>query len=464
MRIFSLIGGVGALVFVPAGVASGATDASRARPFVARAQLRTPTLFRRASLPARGRFTTPTCATSIGFVGVPGEGDVAGGAQSAVLAGTSNDACDAVSGIGVGQDNGVGAEGTATSSFIAGGVSNGITGKNAFIGAGAANSVGGFYASIGAGYGNSADDDDDFIGAGSGNVASGPESFVGSGISNNAAGGGAFIGAGGTVSDVSPGNQIMASDSFIGAGDQNTIGANEAFVGSGIANTVGSAATYAAIVGGGKNTVSGEYAGVLDGYGNSAIAPYSIVIGGNGSTAAGELSLAAGYHADATHSGSFVWSDFSSGSETMKDTAVNQFVARASGGVYLYSNEAATSGVKLSPGSGTWARLSDRNAKTDIARLDDASILAKVASLPVNAWRYKAESGVRHLGPMAQDFYAAFGVGEDDRHITAIDEDGVALAAIKALHSENAELREDVDALRGELHRLESAVASSRKR
>jgi DNA-binding transcriptional MerR regulator len=36
---------------------------------------------------------------------------------------------------------------------------------------------------------------------------------------------------------------------------------------------------------------------------------------------------------------------------------------------------------------------------------------------------------------MAQDFYAAFNVGEDDRHITSIDEDGVALAAIKALNA-----------------------------
>ena len=50
-------------------------------------------------------------------------------------------------------------------------------------------------------------------------------------------------------------------------------------------------------------------------------------------------------------------------------------------------------------------------------------------------WSYTTERGVRHVGPMAQDFYAAFNVGEDDRHITSIDEDGVALAAIKALNA-----------------------------
>ena len=59
----------------------------------------------------------------------------------------------------------------------------------------------------------------------------------------------------------------------------------------------------------------------------------------------------------------------------------------------------------------------------------------------MSEWGYGSERGVRHVGPMAQDFYAAFGVGEDDRHITSIDEHGVALAAIKALHAENPYLR-----------------------
>lgn len=46
---------------------------------------------------------------------------------------------------------------------------------------------------------------------------------------------------------------------------------------------------------------------------------------------------------------------------------------------------------------------------------------------------------------MAQDFYAAFGVGEDNKHITTVDADGVALASIQTLHElmreENAELQ-----------------------
>jgi hypothetical protein len=86
--------------------------------------------------------------------------------------------------------------------------------------------------------------------------------------------------------------------------------------------------------------------------------------------------------------------------------------------------------------------MSGRTRKSNIVPLDDAAVLDKVAALSVSEWSYTAERGVRHVGPMAQDFYAAFGVGEDNRHITSIDEDGVALAAIKALRAENASLRQ----------------------
>jgi hypothetical protein len=79
--------------------------------------------------------------------------------------------------------------------------------------------------------------------------------------------------------------------------------------------------------------------------------------------------------------------------------------------------------------------------------------------LPVSSWQYKTERGVRHVGPMAQDFYAAFGVGTDDRHITSIDEDGVALAAIKALHAENAGLHAENVGLHAENETLRQRLA-----
>jgi hypothetical protein len=86
-----------------------------------------------------------------------------------------------------------------------------------------------------------------------------------------------------------------------------------------------------------------------------------------------------------------------------------------------------------------------------------------VAALPVSEWSYISEGGVRHLGPMAQDFYAAFKVGEDDRHITTIDEDGVALAAVKGLARKNRELQAKVNAMQSQLAELAAEVAELRR-
>ncbi len=61
---------------------------------------------------------------------------------------------------------------------------------------------------------------------------------------------------------------------------------------------------------------------------------------------------------------------------------------------------------------------------------------------------------------MAQDFYAAFGVGEDNTHITTIDADGVALAAIQGLYEENQELKAKVDDLEARLSALEKGLQS----
>jgi hypothetical protein len=151
-----------------------------------------------------------------------------------------------------------------------------------------------------------------------------------------------------------------------------------------------------------------------------------------------------------------VWSD-ESGSAALKDTAANQFVARATGGFDFYTS--SSGGAELKAGSGAWASLSDRNAKTSIVPLDDASVLAKVSTLPISTWQYKTERGVTHVGPMAQDFYAAFGVGEDNRHISSIDEDGVALSAIKALNRRSVSLEARHAALERRVDELAAAVA-----
>ncbi|MER5550641.1 tail fiber domain-containing protein [Streptomyces sp. NPDC002793] len=76
-------------------------------------------------------------------------------------------------------------------------------------------------------------------------------------------------------------------------------------------------------------------------------------------------------------------------------------------------------------------------------------VLEQVVRLPVSTWRYHWDPPhVRHLGPMAQDWWKAFGVGENDRTICCTDANGVAVVAIQALYRELAELRDEVTALR----------------
>lgn len=76
-------------------------------------------------------------------------------------------------------------------------------------------------------------------------------------------------------------------------------------------------------------------------------------------------------------------------------------------------------------------------------------VLERVAGLPISTWRYHWEAPqVRHLGPMAQDWAATFGLGENDTTIAAVDANGVALVSIQALYQLIGELRQEVVELR----------------
>jgi hypothetical protein len=188
------------------------------------------------------------------------------------------------------------------------------------------------------------------------------------------------------------------------------------------------------------------------------------VAGGINNAASGARSFAAGQNASANFSGCFVWADNST-TTTLNCGAANKFVARAAGGVWFYSNSAMTTGVHMDPNGGMFISNSDRNAKKDVVRIVPRDILRRVAALPVSTWTYKGEPGVRHMGPMAQDFYSAFGLGTDDRGIGTVDADGVALAAIQGLNEKTTELEATVarlanenDELRKRLDRLESSL------
>jgi len=118
------------------------------------------------------------------------------------------------------------------------------------------------------------------------------------------------------------------------------------------------------------------------------------------------------------------------------------------------------------------AAVSDRNLKTGFMAVKPEDILARLAALPIQSWRFTNESaGIRHVGPMAQDFNAAFGVGNDEKLIAFVDGQGVALAAIQGLNqklnekeAEIQNLKEDNQALAGRLNELEAAVKALAER
>ena len=108
---------------------------------------------------------------------------------------------------------------------------------------------------------------------------------------------------------------------------------------------------------------------------------------------------------------------------------------------------------------------SDRDIKTDFAAIDPQTVLERLAALPITQWRYREDDpSIRHIGPMAQDFAAAFGVGDDERSIHPVDAQGVAIASIQALHRALGEALEELKAQRAKIEELTGEVQQLRTR
>ena len=104
---------------------------------------------------------------------------------------------------------------------------------------------------------------------------------------------------------------------------------------------------------------------------------------------------------------------------------------------------------------------SDRNVKEAFEAVEPRAVLAGVVALPIERWSYQGETA-RHLGPMAQDFAAAFGLGQDDRHIFPLDAAGVALAALQGLHALVQAQEARLETLERELEALRAETAALR--
>ena len=265
---------------------------------------------------------------------------------------------------------------------------------------------------------------------------------------------------GSAAMQVVPGSGTQTYPNIIG-GTGNTVAEYGATVSGGYNNK---AKKWGAAVGGGlNNQAKGVCAAIPGGYNNMATGEASFAIGTN-NMAQGRNSIALGYQAYALHEGSFVLHDYTWFS-TLYSSADNQFSARFTGGYRLYSNggqyPADGSGVILAHGSGSWASASDRALKENFAAVSANEVLQKLAAVPVQTWNYKdQDDSVRHIGPVAQDFYAAFGVGDDDKHINTIDADGVALVSIQELYRLLQEKDDEIQANQAQLEDLQARLAA----
>lgn len=195
---------------------------------------------------------------------------------------------------------------------------------------------------------------------------------------------------------------------------------------------------------------------------------------GEDNVASGAASVAMGYHAHTNaRQGSFVFSDRSS-VDTIRAGVNHSANWRVSGGYRIFTASNLSTGVTLQSGAsvsnwgqasaviststgamlttgGVWQNASDVNRKHLFEQISNEQILEKLRKLPVTRWSYKTEAeNVKHIGPMAQDFYAAFGLGSDNRGIGTVDADGVALAGIKALEERTRNLAAELESLKAD--------------
>jgi hypothetical protein len=278
------------------------------------------------------------------------------------------------------------------------------------------------YGTVGGGFGNQAGDDagttEDAgfatVAGGAGNAAYGLGSAVGGGQHNFAAG----------------------SQSTVGGGSENSAGAGWSTVSGGFHNSAGGSYSTAA---GGVDNLAGTFASTVSGgASNIATGLYSTVAGGRNNTAAGAYSFAAGRNARAQTTGSFVWADSREPVFTFPDS--NFFGVRATGGVnFTIAINASGGGLefcRLQPGITGWICVSDREHKENLEPARGEAMLDKLGAMPVYSWNYKgADPALRNVGPTAQDFHAAFGLGTDDKTIAGNNLLGVAVAAIQGLNA-----------------------------
>lgn len=407
-------------------------------------------------------------------------------------------------------------EATAPGAFVGGGGWNGVEVGGNIANAAAAMVAGGWsnvaratFATVGGGANNTASAEYAYVGGGDRNTASAAWGTVGGGRENL---------AGGSLSTVAGGLQNTASGDYstVSGGKENSANMAYAVVGGGTRNQ---ATEYWATIGGGlENVASGQYAAVPGGWANSAGGQFALAAGRRAkanhtgafvwadstdadfaSTRSNQFNLRAtgGVRVDTGSGPGIALSAadtplITRGWDPFDATAPSNKQGHGRWGVFMEAHSLvlgmpAMGGKTVRIGkyaldgtysplatvdqsgnlaiTGTLSQASDRAAKENFTAVDSQELLEKVAALPITRWNFKGDAATQHIGPMAQDFHAAFGLGTDDKHIATADADGVALAAIQGLNRKIEETRAELKrrdaenaALRRELTELKQLV------
>ncbi|NOT52168.1 MAG: hypothetical protein HOP10_12920 [Chitinophagaceae bacterium] len=257
------------------------------------------------------------------------------------------------------------------------------------------------------------------------------------------------IGTGVTASgifSVAMGYNTIASANFSTAIGSETGASGETAVAMGN-NTIASGSSSTSM--GSSTTASGIAATAM---GSSTIAS------GNYSTAMGRTTIANGNYSTAM--GSYVSTNNFDGALIIGDNSTttilniataNSFRARFDGGYRFFTSAAAINAesCQLPAGGNAWVTASDSRLKEKITIADGEDFLKKIATMKLGSWNYLSQNPLkqRHYGPMAQDFYAAFGKDEfgtigNDTTINSADFDGVNLIAIQALEKRTQKIEQ----------------------
>ena len=263
---------------------------------------------------------------------------------------------------------------------------------------------------------------------------------------------------------------FAGGDHVIASGQLSFAYGNQVTVSSTVGVGFGSAVTVSGTAG-----FSSGASNVCSGFACTAIG-YTVRAGGQGSVALGyrttannDYSVAIGYRAsNNTHTGTMAMGDEST-TDSVRNQADNEFRIRYNGGIRLRVSTAANGNT---PGAGgnvgcdltvavpSWTCASSRTLKTDFLAVDGEDVLWRVRNTPVTTWVMTGgDHRIRHMGPVAEDFYQAFGLGLGETTIGLGDIDGVNFAGVKALEARTTALAAQLDEARGAIAARDARIA-----